>query len=207
VLRLLFLLLIVVLALFALELTVLGRAWMLHRAARWEDEIAWLETMRPWVPWERGLEAQIDRLYRERVRRELDASHLTGALEALRVARRRELEAGRALDHELMALGIESYARTADYVEDRGRLSRAADWDDSLFVFAVRGPEPHQRYAATAAFMEALDLRVRDGKPCAALARVEWAKRGLGGEIPGMAPSVEADLRAQCRAAGSRPRR
>ena len=49
-----------------------------------------------------------------------------------------------------------------------------------------------------AAFMEGLDLRVRDGKPCEALARVEWARRGLGGEIPGLDPAVGQSLVMRC---------
>ena len=47
-------------------------------------------------------------------------------------------------------------------------------------------------------FMEGLDLRVRDGKPCAALSRVQWAKRGLGGVIPGVGMNLEEDLTMQC---------
>jgi hypothetical protein len=74
----------------------------------------------------------------------------------------------------------------------------AADWDDSLFVFAVRAPQPHHRFAAVAAFVEGLDLRSRAGDPCAALDHVEWAKKGLGGQIPGFQPSVEEDLQIQC---------
>ncbi len=67
-----------------------------------------------------------------------------------------------------------------------------------LFVLAIRSPAPHQRYMALAGFMEGLDLRVRDGKPCAALARVQWAKRGLGGVVPGMGTNVGEDLAMQC---------
>src|SRR6266496_1925253 len=60
------------------------------------------------------------------------------------------------------------------------------------------GLETYTRAAATAAFMEGLDLRVRDGKPCEALARVEWARRGLGGEIPGLDPAVGQSLVMRC---------
>jgi hypothetical protein len=205
-LRVLGVLLVLVLGLIAFEVGVLVRAWTLHRAARWEAEIAWLESMQPWMPWERGLDAQLSRLYRERVRREVDAGELVPAIHAFREARRREFGRGQGLDRELMALGIECYSRAADHVERLGRLSQAADWDDSVFVLAVRGPEPHHRFAATAAFMEGIDLRVRDGRPCAALARLEWAKRGLGGVVPNLPPGAEADLRDQC-AASRRGRR
>ena len=56
------------------------------------------------------------------------------------------------------------------------------------------------------AFQEALDLRVRNGEPCQALARIQWAKRGLGGQIPGFQPSIEEDLQIQCRQSRSRRR-
>jgi hypothetical protein len=196
--RILGVLLVLVVALMLFEVGVLVHAWSLHRKAQWEDEISWLETMQPWLPWERGVDAQLDRLYRERVRRDLDAGQLAPAVQAFRAARTRFMGEHRPLDRELMALGIECYTQAADHVEKLGQLSAAADWDDSLFVLAVRGPEPHHRFAASAAFMESLDLRVRDGKPCAALARIEWAKKGLGGDVPGLPAEAESDLRAQC---------
>lgn len=177
---------------------VIGRAWWLHREHRYEDEIAWLETTRSLAPFDTGLDAQIARLYRERVRYELDQDRLAPAVQAFRIARRQALGAGRGIDKDLMGLGIESYTRAADHVEKLGRLSAAADWDDSLFVLAIRGSEPHHRFAAGAAFLEALDLRVRDGRPCAALARVLWAKKGLGGVIPNLPAGVEPDLARQC---------
>jgi hypothetical protein len=83
-------------------------------------------------------------------------------------------------------------------MERHGRLSLAADWDDTLFVFAVRDPEPRRRAAASAAFLEGLGLRVRDGRPCDALARVQWAKRGLAGQIPDLDPALESSLIARC---------
>jgi hypothetical protein len=178
--------------------TVIGRAWWLHRAHRYEDEIAWLESTRALAPFDTGLDAQIARLYRERVRYELDQGTLPAAVQAFRVARTQVFRSGRAIDRDLMALGIECYTRAADHVQKLGRLSAAADWDDSLFVLAVRATEPHHRYAATAAFMEGLDLRVRDGQPCAALARIEWAKKGLGGVVPALPPEAEPDLERQC---------
>jgi hypothetical protein len=178
--------------------TVVGRAWWLHRAHRYDDEIAWLESTRALAPFDTGLDAQIARLYRERVRYELDQGTLPDAMKAFRVARTQVMRSGREIDKDLMALGIECYTRAADHVKSLGRLSAAADWDDSLFVLAVRAGEPHHRYAATAAFMEGLDLRVQDGQPCAALARVEWAKRGLGGVVPQLPPEAEPDLVRQC---------
>ena len=182
--------------------TVIGRAWWLHRAHRYQDEITWLEATRALAPLDTGLDAQIGRLYRERVRYELDQGTLPGAVQAFRVARTRALRTGRGIDPDLMALGIECDTRAADHVEKLGRLSAAADWDDSLFVLAIRAPEPRHRLAAGAAFAEALDLRVRDGRPCAALARYEWARRGLGGLVPGLPGGTEADLRARCSATG-----
>src|SRR5207253_1789020 len=41
-------------------------------------------------------------------------------------------------------------------------------------------------------------VRVKDGKPCEALARVAWARRGLGGEIPDVDPAIERSLAARC---------
>ena len=173
-------------------------AWILHRDQRYEDEIVWLERIGPFLPWERGLDGQLDELRRETVRRELVAGRLDGAVKALRQARAGLKARGVKPDREMTAIGIETFTRAADHVERLGRLSVAADWDDSLFVFAIRADEPQHRYAALAAFVEGLDLRVRDGKPCAALARVEWAKKGLGGVIPGLQESIEEDLAVQC---------
>ena len=175
-----------------------GGSWWLHRQGRLEDEIAWLQAFKPMLPWERGLDAQIDKLCRDRIRRELGAEGVDGAVHALRLARARARALGARPDPELMALGIETLTRAADRLESHGRLSLAADWDDSLFVLAIRAPEPRHRYAGLAAFLEGLDLRVRDGQPCAALARIAWAKKGLGGEVPGLQPNVEEDLSVQC---------
>jgi len=142
---------------------------------------------------------QIDRLYRERVRRDLDSDRLDRAVHDLRLARARTMSKGVKAGPDLVSLGIETFTRAADRLEAHGRLGMAADWDDSLFVFAVRAEQPHHRFAAVAAFVEGLDLRVREGNPCEALARVTWAKRGLGGVIPGFQPSLEEDLVGQCR--------
>lgn len=190
-----------------LEAAAIGGAWWLHGQGRYDDEIRWLEGLRPVLVWDQGVEGQIERLYRERIRRELDADRLDRAVHALRLARARARARGSVPDRDLASLGIETFTRAADRMEGHGRHSLAADWDDSLFVFAVRAELPHHRFAAVAAFVEGLDLRTRDGKPCEALARVEWAKRGLGGEIPGFQPSVEEDLRIQCRRARRNQRR
>lgn len=181
-----------------LEAVAIGGAWWLHRRARYEEEIAWLEGLRPVLVWDSGLDLQIGKVYRDRIRRDLDAGLLEPAVLALREARARLGHAAEKLDTELMALGIETFTRAADRMEARGMLEAAAAWDDSLFVMAIRSPEPHHHYAALAAFQEGLDLRVRAGEPCRALARVEWAKRGLGGQIPGFQPTIEDDLRRQC---------
>jgi len=181
------------------EAAAIGGAWWLHGQKRYVDEIRWLESVQPLLRWDEALDGQIGRLYRERVRRELDADRVDLAARALRLARARDRARDVAHHRDLMALGIEVFTRAADRLEAHGRLSAAADWDDSLFVFAVRAGEPHHRYAAAAAFMEGLDLRMRDGLPCAALARVEWARKGLGGEIPSFQRSVEEDLQIQCR--------
>lgn len=184
---------------FVVEAVAIGGAWWLHREGKIDQEIRWLEQLRPVLAWDRAYEPQIDRLYRERVRRELDGDRIDRAVQALRLARGRAMARRMKPDRDLTSLGIETFTRAADRVEAHGRLSQAADWDDSLFVFAVRAEQPHHRFAAVAGFVEGLDLRVRDGRPCAALARVEWAKRGLGGEIPGFQSSVEEDLQIQCR--------
>ena len=186
------------LAAVVLQLVVMGGASMLHRSGQLGQEIQWLQRWQPVLVWEKGIGAEIDKLYRERLRRELLAGRLERAVLALREARAHAKSHGVKPDRDLTALGIETYTRVADRVQSSGNLSGAANWDDSLFVFAIRAQEPSHRYAALAAFMEGLDLRTRDGKPCAALARVDWAKRGLGGEVPGLQMNVEDDLRNQC---------
>lgn len=173
-----------------------GGAWILHQRGLYDDEIRWLEGCQPVLRWEQGVGRLIARRDRERVERAVYADRLDRAVHLFRDARARA--AGGPMDQELVALGIETFRRAADRLVKHGRLSEAADWADSMFVLAVRAPAPHQRYAALAGFMEGLDLRVRDGKPCAALARVQWAKRGLGGVVPGMRDNVEEDLAMQC---------
>src|SRR5215831_15542742 len=164
-----------------LEITVLASAWTLHHAGRFDDEIAFLEAWEPVRVWEPGRHKVIDQRYLDRVRAELLASRLDRAARAARLARARFRARGRAGDPELLAVGMEVCTRAADRLERSGRLSAAADWNDSLFVLAVRAPEERMRNTAIAAFTEGLDLRVRDGKPCDALSRVQWAQRGLGG--------------------------
>lgn len=181
-----------------LQAAAVGGAWWLGSQDRHDAEIAWLEGWRPVLVWDSALGGQIDKLYRARVRRDLDASQIDRAVVSLRKARAHVGKQAERMDQELMALGIETFTRAADKMEARGLLAMAAAWDESLFVMAIRAPLPHHRYAALAAFQESLDLRVRNGEPCQALARVEWAKRGLGGEIPGFQPSIEEDLRLQC---------
>lgn len=184
-----------------------GGAWLLHRRGLYDDEIRWLEACQPVLPWEQEVGRLIARRDRERVERALYADRLDRAVHLFQNARARARAAGGPMDQELTALGIETFRRAADRLVKHGRLSDAADWADSVFVLAIRAPAPDQRYAALAGLMEGLDLRVRDGKPCAALARVQWAKRGLGGVVPGMNDNVEEDLTMQCaqqRAAGRR---
>ena len=190
-----------------LQFGILAVSSALHGQNRFDAEIAWLENSRPFMPLPARLDSRLERRYLERVRRALVDDKLDRAVHAYRTARLHAKNSGRPLDRALMGLGIECYTRAADRLEAHGRLSLAADWDDSLFVLAIRAPEPHHRYAALAAFIEGLDLRVRDGKPCAALARVEWARKGLGGEVPGLQASVEEDLAVQCRQSRRAPRR
>lgn len=181
-----------------IEAAVFGGAWMLHRNGDLAGEIRWLEAYAPVMGWERGLEPLIAQRYRERVQRALGEDRMDRAVTSFRAARAQCRSRGIALDQELIALGIETFGRASNRMEARGLLSQAADWDDSVFVLAVRAKAPHQRYAALAALRESLDLRSRDGRPCDALGRVQWAKRGLGGAVPGLADNVEEDLMIQC---------
>ena len=175
-----------------------GGAWAFHQRGLYDDELRWLESFQPVMGWEHGVARLIARRERERVERVLLADRVDQAVHLFRAARARARGARRPLDPDLMVLGIETFRRAADRMEKHGRLSEAADWDDSLFVLAIRAPAEQHRYAALAGFMEGLELRVRDGKPCEALSRVQWAERGLGGVIPGMASGVEGDLTRQC---------
>lgn len=175
-----------------------GGAWIIHGRGLYDDEIRWLQGFQPLMRWEKGVARLIARRERERVERALQADRLDRAVHLFRAARSQARAAGGPMDPALMMLGIETYRRASDRMAKHGRLSEAADWGDSMLVLAIRAPEPEHRYAALAGFMEGLDLRVRDGKPCAALARLQWAKRGLSGVIPGMSASVEEELTTQC---------
>ncbi len=175
-----------------------GGAWIMHGRGLYDDEIRWLESLQPVMRWEKGVARLLARRERERIERALQADRVDRALHLFRAARSRSRAGGVAIEAGLMMLGIETYRRASDRMAKHGRLSHAADWGDSLLVLAIRAPAPEHRYAALAGFMEGLELRVRDGKPCAALARVQWAKRGLGGVIPGVAANVEEDLTMQC---------
>jgi hypothetical protein len=202
--------LVLVLAVAALlaEACAFGGAWIMHRQELYDDEIRWLEGLAPVMRWEKGVVRLITRRERERIDRALAADRIDRAVHLFQDARARAQLEGRGGDEGLTTLGIEIYRRASDRMAKHGRLSEAADWGDSALVLAIRSPVSEQRYAALAAFMEGLDLRVRDGKPCAALARVQWAKRGLGGTVPGMADRVEQDLAIQCtrqRQAAARP--
>ena len=188
----------IALAALLLEAGAFGGAWVMRQRGLYDDEVRWLESFRPVMRWERGVARLIARRERERIERALLADRIDRAVHLFRAARAGARAAGGPMEADLMMLGIETYRRAADRLVKHGRLSEAADWDDSLFVLAIRSPAPQSRYAALAGFMEGLDLRVRDGKPCAALGRVQWAKHGLGGVIPGMAGNVEEDLSMQC---------
>ena len=173
-------------------------AWWLHRTGRYDEEIAWLEQVQPLLPLGHLLDPTLDRLERDDIRRELFAGRVDRAVVAARAARGRSRRTGRPLDAETTGLVIETYARAADRMERHGRLSLAADWNDTLFTFAVRDADADRRNAAIAAFVEGLDLRVRDGQPCAALARVQWARKGLGGQVPQLGPDVDQHLEQLC---------
>ena len=175
-----------------------GGAWVFHGRGLYDDEIRWLEGFEPIMRWEKGVARLIARRERERIERALQADRLDRAVRLFQEARYEARSTGRGLEPDVMMLGIETFRRASDRMAKHGRLSEAADWGDSMLVLAIRARAPEHRYAALAGFMEGLDLRVRDGKPCAALARVQWAKRGLGGVIPGVGPNLEEDLTMQC---------
>jgi hypothetical protein len=192
------LVLVVAIAALLAEAATFGGAWFIHSHEQYEDEIQWLEGCQPWMRWEKGVSRLIAQRERERIERALADDRIDRAVHLFQDARVRARTSGAPLDPGMTTLGIEIFRRAADRMAKHGRLSEAADWGDSALVLAIRAPSPDQRYAALAGFMESLDLRVRDGKPCAALARVRWAKQGLGGTVPGMAENVEEDLSMQC---------
>jgi len=203
-----FLFMLVLVLLAALEITVLAGAWSMHHDHKYDEEIAWLEGWEPVRIWDPARSKTIDARYLNRVREQLMAGRLDRAAAAMRLARSRFRARGRGDDTELVSVTVEVCTRAADRLERNGRLLAAADWNDSLFVTAVRAQDTRLRNAAIAAFVEGLDLRVRAGEPCAALARVDWARRGLGGEIPRFSAATERELEQRCarsrRAAGRR---
>jgi hypothetical protein len=194
----LFAFLAVVVAVGVVEAVSLGGQIALRMRGATADEIRWMEGLEPVRVWDPGRHARIDARYREWVEGELRAGRIDRAVLALRKARARARARGERPTEALVEIGLETYTRAADRMQRHGRLSLAADWNDTLFAFAVRDPDPRHRAAASAAFLEGLGLRVQDGKPCEALARVSWAKRGLGGEIPNLEPAVEASLTSRC---------
>ena len=194
----LFVVLAVAVAIGLVEAISLGGQIGLRMRGATADEIRWMEALEPLRVWDPGRHARIDARYREWVEGELRAGRIDQAVLAMRRVRARARARGEQPPEALVGIGIETYTRAADRMQRHGRLSLAADWNDTLFVFAVRDPEPRNRAAASAAFLEGLGLRVKDGKPCDALARVSWAKRGLGGEIPNLDPAVEASLTSRC---------
>lgn len=189
---------VVAVAALLLEGGAFGGAWYMHGRGLYDDEIRWLQGFQPLMRWEKGVARLIARRELERIERALQADRVDRAVHLFRAARAHARSAGVRMDPALMMLGIETYRRASDRMAKHGRLSEAADWTDSLLVLAIRAPAPEHRYAALAGFMEGLEMRVRDGKPCAALAHVQWAKRGLGGVVPGLPANVEEDLVQQC---------
>ena len=141
------------------------------------DEIGWMEGLEPLRVWDAGRHARIDARYREWAESELRAGRVDQAVKVMRRARARLRARGERPDVALVDIGLETYTRAADRMQRHGRLALAADWNDTLF---------------------GLGLRVKDGKPCEALARVAWARRGLGGEIPDVDPAIERSLAARC---------
>lgn len=193
-----FLVLFVLVVLAILEIVALAGGWSLHHDGRYDDEIAWMEGWEPVRAWDPGRVKAIESRYLDRIRGELMAGRLDHAAGAMRLARRRFRSDGKPNDPDLLSLSVEVCTRAADRLERNGRLMQAADWNDSLFVYSVRANDERVRNAAVAAFVEGLDLRVRAGEPCAALARVDWARRGLGGEIPQFSPATEKELQDRC---------
>jgi hypothetical protein len=194
----LFAFLAVLVAVALVEAVNLGGQVSLRMRGAIGDEIRWAEGLEPVRVWDPGRHARIDARYREWAGSELRAGRIDQAVQVVRRARARARARGERPAPGLVEIGLETYTRAADRLQRHGRLTLAADWNDTLFAFAVRDPEPRHRAAAVAAFLEGLGLRVRDGRPCDALSRVTWAKRGLGGEIPDLDPAVEASLASRC---------
>jgi hypothetical protein len=185
-------------AMLFLEPWVIGRAKALEREGKIAEEIAFLMEAEPMVPWGRGIGGRLDDALLRQAEHGLQVDRLDVAARGFRQAWPRMKARGKAQDDRVLALAVTTFARASERLRRQGRLSLAADFNDSLFVYAVRAPDALHRHAALQAFTEGLNLRVQDDRPCAALARVEWAKRGLGGVVPGMDPSIEHSLAAQC---------
>ena len=169
-----------------------------HMHNQFDREIVWLENIRTVLPFGGGLDGTITQRRRDQVERELRGGRVDRAVAEMRALRRHMRRPGVKRDEQVMQLGLETYTRAADRVRRHGRLSAAADWCDTLFVFAIRDPSEDIRTAASAAFLEGLDLRVQDHRSCAALARWEWAERGLGGSIPDVSPAIRGELEQRC---------
>jgi hypothetical protein len=185
-------------AVLLLEPFALGRATSLAEDGKIDEEVRLLQDAERYIPWGRAVSARLDDAMLRRAEQAMEQDRLDVAARAFREARLRARTRGRANDAHVMEVGVTMYARASERFQKHGELSTAADWNDSLFVFAVRAPLEAHRNAALAAFNEGLNLRVKDGKPCAALARVQWAEKGLGGVVPGLDPSVEQELEKLC---------
>src|SRR5512134_57659 len=91
-------LLVVIIAIAAVgmlaQLGAFGGAWFYHQRGLYDDEINWLETFKPVMPWERGIERLIARRERERVERALYADRIDRAVHLFRAARSRARAVG-----------------------------------------------------------------------------------------------------------------
>lgn len=177
---------------------VLNRASELDRQGNFAEEIALLREAERMVPWGSRIPERLDDALLRQAEQGLQSDRLDVAARGFREAWPRMKSRGKAQDSRVMSLAVTTFARGAERLRRQGHLSLAADFDDSLFVYAVRAPDPLHRAAALRAFTEGLNLRVQDGKPCAALSRLQWARSGLGGVIPGFDPSIEQELMERC---------
>ena len=185
-------------AVFLLEPFVLNSASGLERDGNVDREVKLLTDAERFVPWSGNIKQRLDDALLRRTEQALQADRLDVAAQAWRDAWARARARGFAEEERVMQAGVTVYARSAQRLRDHGELELAADWNDSLFVFAVRAPDEMHREAALAAFVEGLAYRAEAGNACAAVGRIEWARNGLGGEIPGFDPAIEQDMRAAC---------
>lgn len=186
-------------AVFLLEPFVLNAASGLESDGKSDQEVALLQDAEKYVPWSGRIKSRLDDALLRRTENALQADRLDQAAKAWRHAWARARARGHAGEKRVMNAGVTVYARSAQRLYEHGELELAADWNDSLFVLAVRAPIEEHREAALLAFVEGLDYRVEAGKPCAALARVQWAEKALGGLIPGFDEAIEVELDADCR--------